>query len=167
MLGVLRDFLLRDCDITYFRPAILQCFNEGIGYDGYDGKRTKQIVCCRFAKSGGVWCYTFCMHSHLASVSVFQVEVFLPAGSFDQSRSGPGMAVKQRSGLCMAIRSAIVLVAFDLRNALSLSLSPFSVVSPRSENSMDVSSVVEIPFSSSHKRLAANCGCHCYCCCSP
>ena len=29
-----RDFLLRDCDTTYFGPAILQYVNGGIGNDG-------------------------------------------------------------------------------------------------------------------------------------
>ena len=33
-LGFLRDFLLRDCDTTYFGPAILQYVNGGIGNDG-------------------------------------------------------------------------------------------------------------------------------------
>ena len=43
-LGFLRDFLLRDCDTTYFGPAILQYVNGGIGNDGKTHKKPRNLA---------------------------------------------------------------------------------------------------------------------------
>ena len=43
-LGFLRDFLLRDCDTTYFGPAILQYVNGGIGNDGETHKKPRNLA---------------------------------------------------------------------------------------------------------------------------
>ena len=43
-LGFLRDFLLRDCDTTYFGPAILQYVNGGIGNDGKTRKKPNNLA---------------------------------------------------------------------------------------------------------------------------
>ena len=43
-LGFLRDFLLRDCDTTYFGPAIWQYVNGGIGNDGKTRKKPSNLA---------------------------------------------------------------------------------------------------------------------------
>ena len=50
---LLRDVLLRDCDSTYFGPAILQYVKAGIGNDG---KTRNTFFFCKLAKSGGDIC---------------------------------------------------------------------------------------------------------------
>ena len=43
-LGFLRDFLLRDCDTTYFGPAILHYVNRGIGNDCKTHKKPSDLI---------------------------------------------------------------------------------------------------------------------------
>ena len=43
-LGFLRDFLLRDCDTTYFGPAILHYVNRGIGNDCKTRKKPSDLI---------------------------------------------------------------------------------------------------------------------------